>query len=47
MSCMKMYKEVVIMRTRLRDKRKQVDAMQLTGSSTEDDLGRVALPLFN
>jgi hypothetical protein len=46
-SCMKKYKEVVSMCTRFRDKRKQVDAMQLTGGSTEDDLDRVALTLFN
>jgi hypothetical protein len=33
--------------TKLRDKRKQVDAMELTGGPTDDDLNRVALDLFN
>jgi hypothetical protein len=47
MSCLKKYKEVVSTCTKLRDKRKQVDAMELTGGPTEDELDRVALALFN
>jgi hypothetical protein len=42
LSCMENLKEVRSMCMRLKDKGKQVDAMQLTGGSTEEDLYRVA-----
>jgi hypothetical protein len=41
-SCLKKYKAVISVCTRLRDKIKQVDAVQLTGSPSSDDLDRVA-----
>jgi hypothetical protein len=47
MSCLKNYNELMSMCTRLIDKRKKIDAMQLTGGSTEDDMDRVALAFFN
>jgi hypothetical protein len=46
-ACLRKYKEVVRVCTRVYELRNRVDGLHLTGGPSEDDLGRVSLALLN